>query len=154
MANLSAFLGGASPQATFQEVQASGVAGQDISANIDEVQIFNTDVVANNFVSRLGNQFTMESGSYIALLWYPIKSTSDAQFWIKDTSNVSYGGVKIRFDATNKTIGTTLQFSFTITESKTVELIARSFAVADQGVPLTPSNGDEYYKSITFIKIG
>ncbi len=143
--------------AVFQDVQASGVAGVLLLGGSDNIVPFNTEVEPQNFVSLSGNQFTLAKGIYhIVFVDAWTQSGADRQVWIKDTSNVSYGGAKARFNSsTGLQAQSQMEFFIEIPAGgKTVELMNRASGNVSHNNTLSPTNGNEYYQQIIFKKVG
>ncbi len=155
MANLSDFLGGGGAEtAVFQDVQESGVAGQQLTAGADTIIQFNTTVTQKSFVTLNGsNQFALDEGIYRVTILVAPSGAAEWLLWVKDTSNASYGGASIGANS-----GVSQQFCFEVTVpsgGKTVELLGRTNGTSRiSGNAKTPTNGNEYYQQIMFTKVG
>lgn len=143
--------------AVFQDIRASGLAGQSATASTDEVLDLNTEVVGVPFATLLNNNITLDEGRYIVYCYDALVSGAiKTLYWLKDASDVSYGGLH-SISASSTIDGHNLNASFYITipsGGKTLSWMHRVQGSTGTRAASSPSNGNEYYQQIAFKKIG
>ena len=140
--------------AEFQDIQASGVAGTDIT-NTAAVVPFNTENRSRSWVSLSSNAFTLDEGTYVIFVQDTGNSGTGitAQYTMKDTSdNTNYGSFKLRFDNLNSLLSG--GFTFTIASQKTMELFVEANVPITKSLAFSTANISEPYQLIQFKKIG
>lgn len=140
--------------AVFQDVQASMVASQALTAFTDTVIQFNTEIIGKSFVSLSSNQFTLDEGDYIIKMQVNCANSGRGLIWVKDTSNVSYGGGHWggNFDNMPKHIFMPISIP---SGGKTIEFMVNSPGNYSFGGPtVSPTNGNEYYQQVQITKVG
>lgn len=137
--------------AAFQDVRATGVAGQAISATTPTKLEFNTVRSANSFVSLSGNEFPMIGGKYKGLLnitRFPIGTYS---FEVTDGTTVYDTFLIVVMEANPAPV----PFAFELPSDKTIyiEVETTDVEFENLGAGLSLGNSEAYQK-IEWWKVG
>lgn len=141
--------------AVFQDVQASGVAGQTFSIATFDVIDFNTEVVPKSWVSLSSNQFTLDAGVYYLVFkptWAIIQTNADLSVYDVNATTV-IAGTKVMADPTNGDLySNTIPIYLNLSSQVTFELRYYINGAITSIAKL--SQGSEHYSHLSITKMG
>ena len=145
--------------AVFQDVQASGVAAQNIgTVNTTYTLRFNTEIVPKSWASLASDQITLDSGIYAITFISDLRSSNFAysQLQIYDTVGAAIiGGCKRQSSGTSDMFQTTEMKCFiNLSSQTTLELRYRTSQQEASNLMVAHSQGDEYYHQVYITKVG
>ena len=142
--------------AVFQDVRASGVAGQTWSGSVQTAE-FNTEIVPKSFVSESTNQFTMDAGIYL-VRWrdsFTTAANEYIQVYAYDTvGSVNVGGARICNPSDADKPDTTAHFYINLSASKVIEIRLDASNAVSSVKDATGNGSFEYYQEVSFTKEG